>query len=420
MDLIKQIAKYSIILAFVLSGCQFEKEAGTEPFINDTNVPHSPSPENNKTGVSTVVTLKWQADNAIRYDLYFGETYPPSIIYADSLSEPSYLLTNLKASTTYYWQVTAYFSDGSKIAGPIWSFTTIESGQAATSGYVIKLYKVETSEPSNVYVLLQVFDLTGKGVTNLQSSDFEVFEDGEPLSPSESKLSINKREGINYKLRTLLLLDNSTSLNNDIDEVRNAAVEFISNKYNEQEFSIMQFSEQTEILANFTSDTDSLMRSIQRYQPGYSSTDLYGAVIKGASLLKDVFTADSVIQSFMILFTDGRDTQGSHTLTEAVNSVYNKIVFAVGLGPEIQPAVLNSIGTAGYYPISHISELNSRFEQIKLEVDKFANSFYLISYKSPKRGDRNHTLMVRIKNNPFNGEGSFVVGTFNSKGFYSN
>jgi VWFA-related protein len=283
----------------------------------------------------------------------------------------------------------------------------------------LKLYKIETAEPSEVRILLQALDLAGNGVTDLQPSDFEVFEDGEPLSPSESQLSVIKKEGINYKLRTVLLLDNSTSLKDNIDEVRSAASEFISNKYPEQEIAVLQFSEQTEALANYTSDADSLLRSIQRYQTGYSSTDLYGAVIEGASLLKDVFTADSVIQSFMILFTDGRDTQGSHSLTEAVNSVYNKIVFAVGLGQEIQPAVLNSIGTAGYYPISRVSELNSKFEQIKSEVDKFANSFYLISYKSPKRGDKIHTLMVRIKNNSYNGDGSFVLGTFNSRGFYS-
>ncbi|AFN73633.1 putative lipoprotein [Melioribacter roseus P3M-2] len=402
-----------------MSGCQFDKEAGTEPSIDDANAPHSPSPENNITGVSTVVALKWQAEAAVRYDLYFGESYPPNIIYADSLSEPSYLLTNLKPSTTYYWQVIAYFNDGSKIAGPIWSFTTTAAGQNTAAGYVLKLYKIETAEPSDVRILLQALDLAGKGVTDLQPSDFEVFEDGEPLSPSESQLSVIKKEGINYKLRTVLLLDNSTSLKDNIDEVRRAASEFISNKYAEQEIAILQFSEQTEKLANYTSDTDSLLRSIQRYQTGYSSTDLYGAVIEGASLLKDVFTADSVIQSFMILFTDGRDTQGSHSLSEAVNSVYNKIVFAVGLGQEIQPAVLNSIGTAGYYPISRVSELNSKFEQIKSEVDKFANSFYLISYKSPKRGDKIHTLMVRIKNNSYNGDGSFVLGTFNSRGFYS-
>ncbi|MGK9368546.1 VWA domain-containing protein [Melioribacter sp. Ez-97] len=418
--MIKLIARYCLIFALILlAGCQFDKEAGTEPSLSEANAPHSPSPENNKTNVSTVVKLEWQAEEALRYDLYFGESYPPNIIYADSLNEPSYLLTNLKPSTTYYWQVIAYFKDGSKIAGPIWSFTTTATGQPS-AGYILKLYKIETAEPSSVRVLLQALDLSGKGVSDLQPSDFEVFEDGEPLSPSESRLSVSKKEGINYKLRTVLLLDNSTSLKDNIDAVRRAASEFISNKYSEQEIAILQFSEHTEILANFTSDSDSLQRSIQRYQTGYSSTDLYGAVIEGASLLNDVFTADSVIQSFMILFTDGRDTQGSHSLTEAVNSVYNKIVFAVGLGEEIQPAVLNSIGTAGYYPISRVSELNSKFEQIKSEVDKFANSFYLISYQSPKRGDKNHTLMIRIKNNSYNGEGSFVLGTFNSKGFYSN
>jgi len=121
----------------------------------------------------------------------------------------------------------------------------------------------------------------------------------------------------------------------------------------------------------------------------------------------------------MIVFTDGRDTQGSNTLAEALNAIHNKVVFTIGLGSEIQPEVLQAIGTAGYYSISNIDELKAQFDNIQKSIISYANSFYLLTYKSPKRGNNIHSLTIRIKNNPYTGDYSEVRGTFNSNNFYS-
>jgi len=283
----------------------------------------------------------------------------------------------------------------------------------------MKLYKIETEIPNLVHVMFQVLDLNGEGVSTLTQQDFEIYEDGEPISPTESELDVKKRSEVPYKLRSVLMLDNSTSLRNNIDEIRNAAVSFINQIVPRQEIAIYQFSENPEMLINFTSNKDSLLTALQKYQLGYATTNLYGAVIKGASLWNDSFSMNEIVQGTMIIFTDGKDTQCSRTLAEALNAIHNKIVFAIGLGSEIQPEILNAIGTAGYYSISEVNQLSARFSEIQESIVNYANSFYLLSYKSPKRGNNSHSLTIKIKNNPYSGDGSVIISNFNSSNFYS-
>lgn len=408
-------------VAFVTQ-CTFEgtSPAQLEPTTpTNKTIPNTPKPEDKSKDQLLVLTLDWKSEGANKYDIYLDKKNPPEILIANDITTKPVIVTNLEYGTTYYWRVIAKFDDGSKVEGPIWSFTTIYQTYPTLNGYAMNLYKIETELPSYVHVLFQVIDLNGKGVSTLTQQDFEVYEDGEPISPTESELEVKKRSEVPYKLKTVLMLDNSTSLQNNIDEIRNAAATFVNQITPQQEISIYQFSENPEMLINFTNNKDSLLVALQKYQLGYATTNLYGAVIKGASLWEDYFSSNEILQGTMIIFTDGKDTQGSRTLAEALNSVHKKIVFTVGLGSEIQPEILNAIGTGGYYQISEANQLESRFKEIQESIINYANSFYLLTYKSPKRGNNNHSLTIKIKNNPYTGDGSIINGNFNSSNFHS-
>jgi hypothetical protein len=267
--------------------------------------------------------------------------------------------------------------------------------------------------------MFHVKDLYGNGITNLYADSFEVFEDSQPLYLSESELQIKRYNATPYTIKTVLMLDNSTSLQNDIDRIRDAAISFINNIVPNQEVAIYKFSENIEMLTDFTSDKNVLFAALQQYILGSATTNLYGAVVKGASQWEDVFSINEIVNGFMIVFTDGNDTQNSTSLADAIDAVHNKSVFTIGLGNEIQPEILNKIGSKGYYPISDISQLSEKFGDIQSKISAEANSFYFLSYKSPKRGNFDHILTIRIKNNPHIGDNSFITGTFNSGGFTS-
>ncbi len=415
----KQLSIVSVCLIFFITSCSFDKPNPYQPNVTDNTIPNNPQPNNTSTDLPLVVSLSWQADNAVSFDLYLDSQNPPKRLITLNNIPKSFIVSNLSYGTTYYWQVIANFSDGTKKSGPVWTFSTTQNLNPSLSGYVLNLQAITTQLPNTVNAAFQVVDMTNHGVTNLDSTYFDIYEDGTTLSNSEAKLTINKRTQVPYKIRTVLMLDNSTSLVNNIDQIRNAASTFVKNILPNQEVTVYQFSERPIMLHDFTDNKDTLLAALNKYQLGVSSTNLYGAIIKGTSLWADKYSSTDILQGSMIIFTDGSDTQGSSTLADALNAAANKYVYSIGLGQDSQPDILRAIGTAGYYSISDISQVTAQFLNIQKAIFDYANSFYLLGYKSPKRGNENHQLIIRIKNNPYSGEGSFIQGTYNSSGFYS-
>lgn len=177
----------------------------------------------------------------------------------------------------------------------------------------------------------------------------------------------------------------------------------------------INFPKEPVLIQDFTSDKALLISAVNDIKNDvFETTDLYGAVIEGADKMEDSFDRDEIIQTAMIIFTDGDDTQAEHTLSEALNASNSKRVYTVGLGTDIKPEVLEKIGNAGFFAIADVNELSDTFIEIQDELVKYANSFYQVRYKSPKRGNNLHDLLIQMVNNPNN---SVIRGTFNSKDF---
>jgi hypothetical protein len=413
----------TLIIFVYIAGCTFEgANDPTEPV--EENVPQSPKPENGAGGQSLALFLEWKASDVNSYDLYFGKDNPPENLYASNIrdrggdSVNTLFVGGLSSSTTYYWRVVAQLPSGAEVEGPVWRFST--SPQNGSSNSFIMLKKsLYTELPSFVNIQFQVLDIYGKGVADLTRDDFELYEDGEKVSPSESNVEIRKKEETPYNLKTVLMLDNSTSVENEIDEIRNAAIVFVNNLVPQQQVAVYKFSEEPVLVQDFTSNIAALESAINSIKVGFPTTDLYGSVIEGASRWNDMYTEDKIEEGSMLLFTDGEDTQGSHTLSEALSAIEAKKTFTVGLGDEIDPDVLEVLGKNGFYSITDVDELAQTFLTIQDEIRRIANSFYWLRYTSPKRGNNQHEILLRIKKNIQSGESSFITGYFNSNGFYS-
>lgn len=412
-----------LLLALIAFSCSFDSTAPSEttpiidPVTSDKNYPNTPAPSDGALNQLLFVTLKWECDNASEYDVYLGPMNPPLIKYTTTQSK-SFTTPPLNYNTKYFWRIVAKGNDGVSRSGPVWNFTTLPSTMPTINGYALKLHRTETRLPNTVEVVFQVLDLNGSGVTNLQLSDFEVFEDELPLSISESGLKIEKRAASPYKLKTVLLLDNSTSLENDLGTIRNSAKEIVNGIRPNQEVAVYQFSDKAALLSDYSSDVNQLKNIIDtQYLLGVRTTDFYGSVITGSKKWDDIFSLDEIVQGCLIIISDGEDTQGSVSLASGLNSIHNKLVYTIGVGPSLQPEIINAFGTGGSFKPGQENEIIRRFSEMENRVVKFANSFYVMTYSSPKRGDRDHSLRVRIKNNPYQGDQSFISTTFNSAGF---
>ena len=94
-------------------------------------------------------------------------------------------------------------------------------------------------------------------------------------------------------------------------------------------------------------------------------------------------------------------------------------MITVGLGNDINPAVMQQIGNAGFYPASDASELTESFQTIQENIIKFTESFYWLNYITPKRGNNTHTLRVSLRENLNTTATKSFSTQFNSSGFYS-
>jgi hypothetical protein len=334
----------------------------------------------------------------------------------------------LTAQTRYYWKVVSKFDSG-PVDGDVWSFTTGSTINPSLDGQVLIKHRSETEKPSYVNLIYQVLGYDGKGVGSFVKDDFLLLEDDLPVFVSESDIIVNKKTNLFDTLRVVLMLDNSTSLEPNIEQIRIAASDLAASLVNTTidgqklnvEVSVYTFSDKVAKLTDFSKDKDHLYSVVWgNYALGKSSTDLYGAVVTGASKWKDAFTTDKIRQGIMILFTDGTDTQGSRSFGDALSAVYNKKVFTVGLGNDIDPYILGRIGTAGYFQVTDISQLKGKFDEVQKEILNYVNSFYFLKYKSPKRGNVDHKLKLSIKNNINTGAASYIEAIYNSFGFTSN
>ena len=118
----------------------------------------------------------------------------------------------------------------------------------------------------------------------------------------------------------------------------------------------------------------------------------------------------------MIILTDGKDERGFETEQQALSARGNKNIYTIGLGAEIEPNVLGRLGNAGSFTLSDVNDLADQFIDIQNEMALFADSFYRLNYRSPKRGDQVRTLELSVKNNQ---NYSTVQGNFNSACFFS-
>lgn len=289
-------------------------------------------------------------------------------------------------------------------------------------GYKIVEYgevSQNTQKPCFINIMFQVTDMQGNGVSSLTTEDFEVLENGEPVSPTESAMQIRKQGVIPYTLKTVLLIDNSYSVGDRLSEIKNAARSLVLKKLENQEIAIFVFSENPVLITDFTTNTSELVQAIDNIELGYASTNLYGSIAEAVAMWDDYYNTDGIQQGFLVAFTDGSDTQGTSTLEEALAARGTKKTYMVGLGDEIEPNVLEQLGNAGSYSINNVSELADKFEEIQDDMAEFASSFYWMNYMTPKRGDNEHTLRLSIENNSNTGKDSYLEGTFNSKGFTS-
>ncbi|MBL7665789.1 MAG: VWA domain-containing protein [Bacteriovoracaceae bacterium] len=284
----------------------------------------------------------------------------------------------------------------------------------------LHLIKGFLSRPANVEILAQLID-DGEYVpyTDKKVRDLQVYES---TSTSYKGELLSKAEGETTKIASpkktsfvvLLVLDISRSVDYPAlaEQVYNFAkksfevnsnIKFAINFFDGQN-TLFYISENGGVMSDYRiygSKNLALLKNDlnelndKREDP---STNLYGSLVQLANSylpqLKGQIertTPENSIRSYSIVFfTDGKDQAGYTTRSEAERSI-SKLknlrdvnLYAVGVkSQELDEDLLKKFGT--YYKASSYKSLAKNFEDILGNVNKLANSYFVVRICTPKR-----------------------------------
>lgn len=203
---------------------------------------------------------------------------------------------------------------GSGNTGQSSSGDTVEGSESRTlAGGEIVESDVVRIDTSLVTVPVTVADRYGKYVPNLRREDFHIFEEG-----VEQKIAYFAT--VNQPFTVILLIDTSGSTRFRLEDIQDAAINFVRQLKPEDSVMVMSFDDRIDVLSKPTTDREVVNRAIRRTRTG-GGTRLYDAV--DAILTKHLQTISG--RKAVVLFTDGVDTTSRHasynsTLREAEES----------------------------------------------------------------------------------------------------
>jgi len=187
-----------------------------------------------------------------------------------------------------------------------------------------------------VLLSVTVTDGAGRHVAGLKKEDFHIFEDG-VLQDITHFLDQPQPVALS------LLLDTSTSmgLENKLVLAQQAASGFISHLGPNDVAQIVDFDSQVKILAPFTSDKETLDKSLKLAKAG-GSTSLYNALYTALSDLRrerGSETADPRRQA-IVLLSDGEDTSSIVPYDDVLELAKRSevTIYAIGVITKDQPA----------------------------------------------------------------------------------
>ena len=155
-----------------------------------------------------------------------------------------------------------------------------------------------------VQVPVVVSERGGRYVSDLSRDEFTVFEDG-------VKQSIEVFGSVEEPFSVALLLDSSGSTEAALEQIKSAAMAFLSNLRPHDRVMVISFNDSVEVLSELTNDAPRLEAAVRSIKSG-EFTQVYEAVYTAVwERLRDVPGRKAVI-----VFSDGIDTASSEISLE--------------------------------------------------------------------------------------------------------
>ena len=226
-----------------------------------------------------------------------------------------------------------------------------------------------------ISLTVTVTDERGRLISGLTKDDFEVFED-------QVKQEISHFSNTDAPLSAAVIFDLSGSMSEKkLERAREALRRFIQTSHEQDEYSMIGFNEQPQLLLDRACDGDALLQRLRGMRAG-GHTALYDAVALGLERVSKGFYPKRAL----VIISDGEDNRSRVTFDQLrkILRESDAIIYAVGIGGYGVP---RQTGEANLKQLAEVSggraffpngaeEMYEAFEQIALEL----RSQYSIGY----------------------------------------
>jgi Ca-activated chloride channel homolog len=273
---------------------------------------------------------------------------------------------------------------------------TLADGTQLTDN--VRTKDVGYTERAQVDAVLVPVIVTDRGrfVRGLQKADFEVLEDGIPqqvvaFATEDSPLDL------------VLAIDVSGSMENALDDVKNAVRQLLSKLRPADAATLIGFNDTTFLVAERERDQRARENAVGLLT-AWGGTALYDATVRAVDLV-----SRSPGRKGVVLFSDGDDRHSLTPPDAAAARVQsgNAMLYSIGFGAGASVPALSarlqqyaqSTGGRAFYP-RHTQELGAVFGDVIAEL----SNQYVLSYVSTN--DRTdgawRSIRVRVRNGKYN------------------
>jgi Ca-activated chloride channel family protein len=251
------------------------------------------------------------------------------------------------------------------------------------------------SSVRTVPVYATAIDASGRLVPDLAQEDFEILDNGKPVS-------VSSFSNDPQPFTVVVMLDTSASMTEHLKLLNQAAEQFLIRLLPVDRAQVGAFNDKLQLSGTFTSDRDELIAALDELQFG-NSTRLWDALGFSLDALKPVEG-----RKVVLLFTDGEDFGSRARFGDMVNRARDEEVMVYTIGLEVNffngarqvrskpdrslRRVAEETG-GGSFELQKTDQLSSTFTRVAQEL----RSQYLIAFAPEALDGKVHKLDVRVK-----------------------
>ncbi|MBN2574111.1 MAG: VWA domain-containing protein [Deltaproteobacteria bacterium] len=283
-------------------------------------------------------------------------------------------------------------------------FLACTAAAGGCAGLNLQMVDRSVQRPSNIAVYFTVDTTRGEPVADLAPADFQIYEDGRPVSLFESKQTILQPEVVAAHY-TLLLVDMSGSVagSPDMEKVVSGAAAFSEKVGRYQRIGVFAFDGSphvTQLVPFGGGSPEATARALMNYRPRDPSTNLNGAVVEAIRMLEGQMNRSTVPLRFgtLVVFTDGTDHAARvprETLLAALDQA-NVEIYAIAVGAEVNEREIREIGRNGTFLSKNPADIQRGFQEMAARIEGLSKRYYLLSYCSPARAG-SHVVEIEAR-----------------------